>query len=165
VIKLKKLIWFGILASLVCLVGCGGTYHSIEVSYSPVPKEHSQLALEIISPEKADKKEIENFRELIISALRKRGIGVVNDVNKPVLTVKIVEFRKDILDKNARDFLGPPFGYKTTNLINIHLFLKDKAETIEFPEFKEFKESIRDWGDMKVALANRIADAVYFAAR
>ncbi len=50
----------------------------------------------------------------------------------------------------------------TGNAIEIKVSLEDKGKIKEFAEFQEFKEKMRDWEEMKKAVANRIADAVYF---
>lgn len=161
---MKRLALIGFLTvALLWLNGCGGTYKQIEVEYPPISPyaKYKALNLEIISPEEADKQEVKSFKELIVSALQKRGIVVV-DSKKPVLVVEIVKFNKGFT-KDVRDFLGPPFAYKTTNLIDIKVFINDGTGIVEFKEFQEYKESIRDWEDLKRTVANRLADAVYFA--
>ncbi|MBU4319476.1 MAG: hypothetical protein Q8N12_03120 [Thermodesulfovibrionales bacterium] len=163
---MRKLVFVGFLVGiLLWLAGCGSTYKYIEVEYpiSPYTK-YKALNLELISHDDADKEELKSFRELIISALQKRGIVVVNDVKSPKLIVEVAKFNKDAISSFVRDWvLGPPFGFKTTNLIDIKVFIKDQAATTEFKKFQEYKESVRNWEDLKRTVANSIADAVYFA--
>jgi len=164
---MKKLVLIGTLViMLLLLAGCGSTYKHIEVEY-PISQyaKYKTLNLEIISPDGVDKKELKSFRETITSALQKRGISVVN-VESPKLIVEILNFNKD--SKFFRYALtltvGGPFTQYTSNAIEVKVSIKDKEKTIEeFKEFQEFKESIHNWEDLKRTVANRIADAVYFA--
>ncbi len=165
---MKKFVLIGFLVmAMLWLTGCGvgGTYKQIDVEYPPISPyaKYKVLNLEIISPENVDKDDLKSFEELITSAFQKRGISVVN-VEKPKLIVEIIKFNKDALSAFVRDWIiGFPFGNKTNNLIDIRVFVQNQTETIEFKEFQEFKESIRNWEDLKRTVANRIADAVYFA--
>lgn len=172
----KQLILIGILA-MALTVGCGGTYKQIEVEYpiSPYAK-YKALNLEITSPEpqeEADayKEELKSFRELVISALQKRGIAIVDgSAEKPTLSIEILKFFKD--SKTARIVAtavwwalapGPNLTLYTDNAIEVKVSIKDKEKTVEFKEFQEYKEKIKDWEDLKRTVANRIADAVYYS--
>lgn len=123
------------------------------------------MNLEIIATEDADKDELKSFRELIISALQKKGIIVVNGVKSPKLIVEVAKFNKDAISSFVRDWvLGPPFAAHTSNAIEVKVSIKEKEKIVEeFKQFQEFKEKIRDWADLKRTVANQIADAVYFA--
>lgn len=151
---------------LLLLAGCGSTYKHIEVEY-PISQyaKYKTLNLEIISPDGVDKKELKSFREATTSALQKRGISVV-DVGSPKLIVEILNFNKDskFFRYALTSTVGGPFTQYTSNAIEVKVSIKDKEKTIEeFKEFQEYKESIHDWEDLKRTVANRIADAVYFA--
>ena len=166
---MKKLVLIGTLViMLLLLAGCGSTYKHIEVEY-PISQyaKYKTLNLEIISPDGVDKKELKSFREAITSALQKRGISVV-DVGSPKLIVEILSFYKEskFLRKGITGlgWIPGPFAQYTNNAIEAKVSIKDKEKTIEeFKEFQEYKESIHDWEDLKRTVANRIADAVYFA--
>ena len=166
---MEKLVWFGFLAPLIWLTGCGGTYHSIEVSYPPVSQEYSKLALEINSPKGIDQKELENFRELIILQLGERGFVIVPDAERQLL-VKVVKFNKEsealkAARKRKTLIEGGPWTQYTSNALVVRLFLKEQEKTTEFGEFQEYKENTKEWEDMKRLVARRITDAVYFAVR
>lgn len=171
---MTRLALIGILVGAVLSAGCGGTYKHIEVEYpiSPYTK-YKALNLEIISPEGTDKDDLKSFKELIISTLQKKGgITIVGDKKFPVLTVEVVKFFKD--SRVARNIgtvalwmlvPAPPLDLYTSNAIEVKVSIKgNKGEILnEFKEFEEFKEKIKDWEDLRRTVANRIADAVYFA--
>lgn len=154
---------------LLWLAGCGSTYKQTEVEYpiSPYTK-YKALNLEIVSPEGTDKDDLKSFKELIISALQKRGIDIVDNIEKPKLIVEIIELDKESVIKRGLKWaliinIPGPWVNNTSNVATVKVSIKDKEKTIEFKEFQEFKESIRNWEDLKRTVANRIADAVYFA--
>lgn len=170
---MKRLVFIGFLVGmLLWLTGCGGTYKHIEVEYPTSPyTKYKELKLEVISPAKVNKEEVKSFRELIISALQKRGIIIVADNKEFVLIVEIQKFHKG---SRAARTIGtallwiimiptPPLDLYTSNAIELKVSIKDKEGILEFKEFQEFKEKIKDWEDLKKTVANRIADAVYFA--
>ena len=164
---MKRLVLIGVLvAATLWLNGCGGTYKHIEVEYpiSPYAK-YKALNLEVIAPEEADKEELKSFRELIISALQKRGIGA--DIESPKLIVEILAFYKEskFFRKGITGlgWIPGPFAQYTSNAIEVKVSIKDREETVEFREFQKYKESIHNWEDLKRTVANRIADAAYFA--
>lgn len=163
---MRKLGLVGFLVgTLLWLAGCGGTYKHIEVEYSVSPyAKYKSLNLELISPEDANKDELKSFRELIVLALQKRGIGVV-DTDNPKLIVEVLNFNKDSkFFKYALTLtVGGPFTQYTSNAIEVKVSIKEKEKIVELKEFQEFKESIHNWEDLKRTVANRIADAVYFA--
>lgn len=175
---MRKFAWLGLLMLSVCLAGCVGTYKSIEAQYPPVSPEHSRLNLEIVNPKGFDKKELESLRKLIISELQKRGIAVVDDTERPKLTVKIVNFNKEnkTLKKGGVIVLSIPgpgaivgaYAAHLSNIVNwnsidLRVFLEEKGKTTEFKEFQEYQEKFNNWKDMKLFIARRIADAVYYA--
>ena len=171
---MRKLVLISLLIiAALWLNGCGGgTYKQIEVEYPPISPyaKYKTLNLEIIGSEEMDKKEVESFKETIVSALRKRGIVTANNKEFPVLTIEILGFSKDSKTmKTAGTVLiwlftpAPPLTAYTSNTIEVRVSIKNKGETVEFKEFQEFKESIKDWEDLKRTVANRIADALYFA--
>lgn len=161
---MKKLVLVGM---LLWLAGCGGTYKSIAVEYPVSPyAKYKELNLEITSPEDADKDELKSFEELIGSALQKRGIKLREGNESPKLSVEIINFNKDskILRFALTLAIGVPFTQYTSNAIELKVSIKNKEKVIEeFHEFQEFQESIKDWEDLKKTVANRMADAVYFA--
>jgi len=163
---MKKLVFVGFLVGiLLWLAGCGSTYRQIEVEYpiSPYTK-YKALNLEVVNPDSVDKEELESFRELIILALQKRGISVV-DTDNPKLIVEVLNFNKDskFLRYALTLTIGGPFTQYTSNTIEVKVSIKDRERIIELKEFQEYKEKIKDWEDLKKTVANRIADAVYFA--
>lgn len=168
---MKKLFFIGFLVGmLLWLIGCGGTYKSIEVEYPNSPyTKYKMLNLEIVSPSGTDKEELKSFKELIISALQKRGISVVDDTEKPKLVVEIIKLNKESGIKRGLKWVlitqvPGPWVNNTSNVAAVKVsIIKGKEKVVEFKEFQEFKESIRDWEDLKKTVANRIADAVYFA--
>jgi len=164
---MKNLVLIGFwIMMLLWLNSCAGTYKHIEVEYPPLSPyaKYKAISLEVVSPKDVNKEEMKSFKELIIKAFQKRGIVVADDKELSVLTIEIIKFNKDALNVFVRDIiLGWPLNNKTTNFIDLRVSIKDKKGIIEFKEFQEFKESIRNWEDLKKAVANRIADAVYFA--
>jgi len=173
---MKKLALIGALATmLLWLVSCGGTYKSVQIEYPVSPyAKYSKLNLEIISPEAvkgADvyKEELKSFKELIVSALQRRGVVVVDDREQPTLAIEILKFSKDSKTEKVVAtavmwvFIpGPNLALYTSNTIEVKVSIKEKEKTVEFKEFEEYKEKIKDWKDLKKTVANRIADAVYF---
>lgn len=162
---MRNLVFVGFLVGiLLWLVGCGGTYKQIEVEYpiSPYTK-YKALNLKIVAPDSVDREELKSFRELIILALQKRGIAVV-DTNDPTLIVEVINFNKDskFLRYALTLTIGGPFTQFTSNAIELRVSIKDGEKVIELKEFQEFQEKIKDWEDLKKTVANRIADAVYF---
>jgi hypothetical protein len=165
---MRKVVFAGFLVGiLLWLAGCSGVYKQIEIEYpiSPYTK-YKTLNINIISSDDINKKELNSFKELIILALQKRGISVVN-AESPKLIVEILNFNKDNNKFSKRALtviVGIPFTHYTSNAIEVKVSIKDKERTIEkFKEFQEFKENMHNWEDLKQAVANRIADAVYFA--
>lgn len=173
---MRKLVLINLLViAALWLNGCGGgTYKQIEVEYPPISPyaKYKTLNLKIIGSEEMDKKEVESFKETIVSALQKREIVITDNKEFPVLTIEILEFSKDSGTKTTK-VVGtvliwlfapaPPLNAYTFNTIEIRASIKDKEKIVEFKEFQEFKESIKDWEDLKRTVANRIADALYFA--
>jgi len=168
---MKNLVLIGFwIMMLLWLNSCAGTYKHIEVEYPPLSPyaKYKTISLEVVSPKDADKEEIKSFKELIISAFQKRGISVVDDIERPKLVVEIMELSKESVIKRGIKwalaiYIGGPWIQNTSNAVTVKVSMKDKGKVIEFKEFQKFKESIRDWEDFKKTVANRIADAVYFA--
>jgi hypothetical protein len=165
---MKKMVWFGFL--LVCFAGCsGGTYKSIEGYCPPVSQSSSRLAFKIDSPEGVDQKELENFKELTVFELEKRGFVITPDAERK-LVIQVVKLDKEsmasrITKRAAFMGYGVPLQNTSSNALVVQVFLEDKGKTTEFKEFQEFKESTKSWEDLKWLVARRIADAVYGAAR
>ena len=169
---MKKLVFVGFsVGILLWLAGCGSTYKSVEIDYlvSPYAK-YKEINLEIISPKDTDQEELKNFKDLIVSALQKRGISVV-DSERQKLIVEILSFYKEskflkFLRKGITGLglIPGPFAQYTSNAIEAKVSIKKgKEKAVEFKEFQDYKESIHNWEDLKRTVANRIADAVYFA--
>ena len=168
------------IAWLIFLSSCGIATHAAIDSLKPglnknsevivyPPSQYPELQLTVSGTENVNKKEMESFTSLIVEALKTKGGTVVVENDKaPKLIVEVLEISKEGaatkgLKLAIAEFLPGPFLQTTSNAIEIKVFLKEKGKVKEFTEFKEFKEKMRDWEEMKKAVANRIADAVYFA--
>ena len=171
---MRKLIWLGILMLPVWLTGCqkyhvGKTYKSLPTAYPVSPTKYGKLNLMVKAPENVNKEELENFKELIVLALEVRGITVVDVRNSelPELAIEVLKLNKEGLPTKflRRELVPGPWVQETSNALQVKVLLTDKERVSEFKEFQDFKESVENWEDLKIAVANRIADAVYFAAR
>jgi hypothetical protein len=164
---------------LAAMSGCGVAIHTGIDSLKPglnktetlayPASQYPELQLAVSGTENVNKKELENLKALIIEALKiKGGTVIVENDKTPKLVVEVLEISKESaatkgLKLAIAEFLPGPILQTTSNAIEIKVFMEEKGKIKEFTEFQEFKEKMRDWEEMKKAVANRIADAVYFA--
>lgn len=76
---------------------------------------------------------MKSFKELIISALQKRGIGVVNDIDKPKLIVEIIELDKESVIKRSLKWaliinIPGPWVNNTSNIATVKVSIKERKD-------------------------------------
>ena len=173
--SLKAFVSIALLIFLLTAVsGCGIMIDSLKPglnkteAFAYPPSQYPELQLKVSGTENMKKEELESFRALIVEALKvKGGTVVVENDRVPKLIVEVLEISKEGaatkgLKLAITELFGGPWLQTTGNAIEIKVSLEDKGKIKEFAEFQEFKEKMRDWEEMKKAVANRIADAVYF---
>lgn len=107
------------------------------------------------------------FREMIQAELEERGISITDNTADPLLIVVVGDYNREWLATRvvkwaAELYIGGPWAHNTSNRLMVGVLLKEGDKVTDFAEFREFRESMRDWKAMRKALAARIADAVFY---
>lgn len=165
------IIFTGVACTL--LASCfGGTYRPAQVNL-PIISKHAKYAklngIHFESKKTVNPKELKKFEQAVFAALEERGIKQTSNPALPGLYINVQSlFEEPAAIKGAKLLVelsvGGPWVNNSLNSICVRVEVRQHGQVIQqFDEFEEYRENMRDWKGMQQMVANRIADAVYFA--
>ncbi|RJR50707.1 MAG: hypothetical protein C4576_04905 [Desulfobacteraceae bacterium] len=130
-----------------------------------LPYPSQTVKLEIVNATEMTNDEINEFRSVLIEALKERNIQVHNPSNQTLIVEVTAYNRESQLRRAGKVALsvipGGPWTNYTTNALDLKVSLKKGDNTvIRFQKFEEIKESARDFNKLRRSMTRRVADEV-----
>ncbi len=153
---------------VILAASCAGTYRPAAYNMPPIPASARYAVLggiHVTAVKGVSRQELDEFDTAICAAIERRGIRVALLSDRPLLTVQLQRLNAESPAWYAtKQALGISIPGSSSNAIDVRLETWQHGRMIQrFNEFDTYREKTPDWEAMKTAVANRIADAIYYA--
>jgi hypothetical protein len=152
----------------VLSAGCAGTYRPVEYDMPSIPSDSPYAVIsgvQVTAKEGVSNQEMNDFDVALRRALERRGIRVDLFSDAPLLNVQLHRLHAESPAWYATKYaLGISIPGSSSNAITVQMETWRHGRLLKrFDEFDEYREKTPSWEAMKLSVANRIADALFYA--
>lgn len=151
----------------VC-AGCAGTYRPVGYDMPSIPPDSPYAVIsgvQVTTKKGVSEKEIIDFEVTLRREIERRGIRIDLFSDAPLLNVQLHRLHAESPAWYVAKYaLGISIPGSSSNAITVQVETWQHDRLLKrFDEFDEYREKTPSWEAMKTSVANRIADALFYA--